>query len=77
MIPVEALPITKIDDFSMHQVPTSNLLRELQDECEVKVTVMACDVGFVPQSIEPGLSDAIEQAVIVACGKLAERFHLA
>ena len=38
-IPAEALPENKIDDFSLHQVPTSNLLRgELQERCGVNVT---------------------------------------
>jgi len=75
-IPVDALPVTKIDDFSLHQVPTSNMLRELQDECNVKVTVVACDVGVVPQRIEPGLSPSIEAAVIKATEVIAKRYSL-
>ncbi len=75
-IPVESLPITKVDDFSLHQVPTSNMLRELQDDCSVKVTVIVCDVGEVPQMIEPGLSSEIEAAVSVAAQAIAERYGL-
>ena len=75
-IPIEALPTTKVDDFSLHQVPTSNLLRELQDDCGVAVTVVACDVGVVPQMIQPGLSPRAGQAVVTAGRQLAERFAL-
>jgi coenzyme F420 hydrogenase subunit delta len=75
-IPVESLPITKVDDFSLHQVPTSNMLRELQDDCGVKVTVIVCDVGEIPQVIEPGLSSAIEAAVVEAAQKIALRYEL-
>ncbi len=75
-IPVESLPITKVDDFSLHQVPTSNLLRELQDDCGVKVTVIVCDVGEIPQVIEPGLSSAIEAAVVIAAQKIASLYGL-
>lgn len=75
-IPVESLPLTKVDDFSLHQVPTSNMLRELQDDCGVKVSVIVCDVGEIPQVIEPGLSSAIEAAVVVATEKIAERYSL-
>lgn len=75
-IPVESLPITKVDDFSLHQVPTSNLLRELQDKCGVKVTVMACDVGPIPQVIEPGLSPNVQQSVIEVCQQISIRFPL-
>ncbi len=75
-IPVERLPRTKVDDFSLHQVPTSNLLRELQDECSVQVTVLVCDVGQVPQVIAPGLSPDIELAVASASEMIADRYGL-
>lgn len=75
-IPVESLPVTKVDDFSLHQVPTSNMLRELQDDCGVKVSVIVCDVGEIPQMIEPGLTSTIEAAVIVAAQKIATRYRL-
>lgn len=75
-IPVESLPVTKVDDFSLHQVPTSNLLRELQDDCGVKITVLVCDVGPVQQIIEPGLSPNIREAAIEACKQISTRFSL-
>lgn len=73
---VEDLPVTKIDDFSLHQVPTSNLLRELQEHCHVKVTVLACDVGEIPPLVGPGLSPKTQQAVVAASRSIAERFSL-
>ena len=75
-ISAESLPVTKIDDFSLHQVPTSNLLRELQERCGVKVSVVACDVGVVPQEISPGLSTATLDAVVLAGQKIASRLSL-
>ena len=48
-IPVESLPVTKVDDFSLHQIPTSNMLCELQDDCGVKVSVIVCDLGLSPK----------------------------
>ncbi len=76
VISAEELPATKIDDFSLHQVPTSNMLRELQDVCRVEVSVVVCDVGILPQKIEPGLSPEIEQAVQTASTKIATQFSL-
>ena len=73
---VADLPVTKIDDFSLHQVPTSNMLRELQEHCNVKVTVFACDVGEIAPLIEPGLSTKTQQAVITASRSIAKRFSL-
>jgi len=76
VISANELPVTKIDDFSLHQVPTSNMLRELQDQCQVKVSVVVCDVGVLPQRIEPGLSPDIELAVQTASRKIATKFSL-
>jgi coenzyme F420 hydrogenase subunit delta len=76
-IPVEELPVTKMDDFSLHQVPTSNMLRELKDQCGIAVTVVACDVGEIPQVIEPGLSAAVADAVVATAQRIAERHGLA
>ncbi len=75
-IAIESLPTTKKDDFSLHQVPTSNMLRELQEKCGVKITVVACDVGEVPKIIAPGLSPETTRAVFVAAQKIAERYSL-
>ncbi len=57
------IPPVKLDDFSMHQLPTSNLLRELQESCGVEVRVLACQTGPLPQEICPGLSPAVEAAL--------------
>ena len=68
------LPPSKVDDFSLHQLPTSNLLRELQEECGVRVTVVACDVSVMPGTIQPGLSTAVQRAVKTAAQLLADRY---
>jgi len=57
------IPVVKLDDFSMHQLPTSNMLRELQESCGVEVRVLACQTGPLPEQISQGLSPEIEAAV--------------
>ena len=57
------IPVIKLDDFSMHQIPTSNLLRELQEECGVEVRVLGCQTGPLPQEISPGLSLPLRAAL--------------
>lgn len=57
------IPPVKLDDFSLHQLPTSNLLRELQESCNVEVRVLACQTGPLPEEISPGLSSPIQAAV--------------
>lgn len=74
-IRLDTLPIAKTDDFSLHQVPASNMLRELEQR-GVEVTIVACDVGVVPQVVRPGLSPAVRQAVPAASRQIADRFKL-
>ena len=57
------IPLAKLDDFSLHQIPTSNLLRELQKSCGVEVRVLACQTGLLPEEMTQGLSEAVSAAV--------------
>lgn len=70
-IDIDSYPQIKLDDFSMHQLPTSNLLRELRDLCGVEVAVMACQVSDIPESVKPGLSKSVKAAVERAAEILA------
>lgn len=70
---LDELPVTKTDDFSMHQVPTSNLLRELRDACGVTVEIVSCQVGSIPEAVRPGLSVEVLQAVPEICRNIWER----
>ena len=60
---LDSVPRVKIDDFSMHQLPTSNLLRELRDLGGVQITVLACQTLAIPEEVRPGLSGPVAQAV--------------
>lgn len=73
-IPLDEVPIEKIDDFSMHQVPSSNLLKELQDFCFVKVIVKACQIQTIPETMRSGLSDPVQKAVPQMAQQIAEEY---
>jgi len=73
-ISVDEIPEEKIDDFSIHQVPSSNLLKELQDLCSVNVRVMACQIKKIPETIQSGLSEPVKKAVRLMAQKIAEEF---
>ncbi len=68
------IPPIKMDDFSMHQLPTSNLLRELQTMCGVEVRVLACQTAPLPDQVSPGLSKAVQLAVSSAAERIAAEF---
>jgi len=71
---LDELPVEKIDDFSIHQVPSSNLLKELQDLCNVKVVIKACQIKDIPEMIQTGLSGPLKKAVPLLAKDIAEEF---
>jgi coenzyme F420 hydrogenase subunit delta len=71
---IDALPKVKIDDFSMHQIPTSNLLRELREHCGIEVIVIGCQVANTCNSVNPGLSKPVEAAVKPAAESIANEY---
>ena len=60
---IDSVPLKKLDDFSIHQLPTSNLLYELRKFCRVDVEVIACQVENIPEKVSPGLSPPVLAAV--------------
>ncbi|UCE74029.1 MAG: hydrogenase maturation protease [Methanomassiliicoccales archaeon] len=73
-IDLDELPENKIDDFSMHQIPTSNLLRELRDLCGVDVRILSCQVEKIPEEVEPGLSKTLEEKVKKMCKLIVDNY---
>jgi len=73
-ISLEEIPDVKIDDFSIHQVPSSNLLKELKDFCSVKVIIKVCQIESIPETIQSGLSEPVNKAVPLMARSIAKEF---
>lgn len=73
-ISLDDIPVVKVSDYSLHQAPTSNLLRQLRDHCAVEVVVVACQVGENPDEVKMGLSPKVEDAVARATQLIEKRF---
>ncbi len=73
-ISLDDIPERKTDDFSMHQVPTSNMLRELRDLGDLSVTVVVCQAENIPDEVSPGLSSVVAKAVPRASKIIYEKF---
>ncbi len=67
-ISVEEIPEKKIADYSFHQFPTTNLLKEIQEGCDVRVTILAAQIGAELKEVGPGLSEPM----LLAVGRAAE-----
>jgi len=68
------IPPVKLDDFSMHQIPTTNLLHELETHCGVEVRVLACQTGELPDAVRPGLSAEVRAALPSAAAWVAREY---
>jgi coenzyme F420 hydrogenase subunit delta len=71
-IEAKDLPAIKLDDFSMHQLPTSNLLRELCELGGVAVTCVVAQADGFPSEVRPGLSGPMARAVERAVAMIVE-----
>jgi coenzyme F420 hydrogenase subunit delta len=69
---VSDIPIKKIDDFSMHQMPTSNLLRELKELCSVDVKIVSVQIESIPDAVAPGVSETLLRTIPQVCEKILE-----
>lgn len=66
-IDCDSIPAKKLHDFSLHQFPTVNMLQELQQYTEVKVSIVVAQIGEPAEEVTEGLSVKIVQAVPKAC----------
>ncbi len=73
---VDEMPEIKCDDFSMHQVPTSNLLKELKNFCKVDVKIIVAQVLSIPEEVSPGLSSVMRDAIPAACEMILKEMSL-
>jgi len=73
-IPLDNLCKEKVDDFSFHQGPTSNLLRELRDICGVEIVIIAVQPESIPKEMTRGLSAPLKKALLHASGVIYEKY---
>jgi coenzyme F420 hydrogenase subunit delta len=69
-ISVDEIPEKKVVDYSFHQFPTSNMLKEIQELCGVRVTVIVAQVARKLEEVEPGLSKPMRAAVVEAAERV-------
>ncbi|MCP5104670.1 MAG: hydrogenase maturation protease [bacterium] len=72
---ISNIPEKKIDDFSMHQLPTSNLLKELKEKCGVDVKIICVQVRDIPDEVSPGLSKIIKDSIPEVCEKISNNLR--
>lgn len=66
-ISVDDIDSKKTSDFSLHQFPTTNMLKELKDQTDVGVRVLVVQIQHIPEEIDPGISEPVTTAIPEMC----------
>lgn len=62
-INIDEIHPKKISDYSLHQFPTTNMLKELKDETSIDIKMIVTQINCIPDEVAPGLSPEILSAV--------------
>jgi coenzyme F420 hydrogenase subunit delta len=73
-VSIEDVPKIKANDFSVHMLPTTNMLKELRDMCHMEVVVLAAQPKVIPDAVESGLSPEMQKAVAEAATYIADTY---
>jgi coenzyme F420 hydrogenase subunit delta len=71
-IDLDDIPLKKLDDFSMHQMPSSNLLKELRDDANVPIRILVAQVKYIPEEVDQVLSKEMQSAIQPMCNKIID-----
>jgi coenzyme F420 hydrogenase subunit delta len=72
-IDMDSISPAKAIDFSPHQFPGMNLLKEIRDETAIRTRVLAVQISHMPTEISPGLSPSVERAIPHMCALVMNR----
>jgi len=75
--PIEDFPPAKGRSFSLHQLPTSSLLKELKDCCQLDILLVMVQPESTPEMVCPGLSEKVHAAVGPVCQRLLKTYLIA
>jgi coenzyme F420 hydrogenase subunit delta len=71
-ISVDDIDSKKTSDFSLHQFPTTNMLKELKEQTNVDVRVLVAQIQHIPEEINPGISETVMSAVPEMCCRVID-----
>jgi coenzyme F420 hydrogenase subunit delta len=66
-IDLDEIPEKKLDDFSMHQMPSSNLLKEMKEDAGMNIRILVCQVEYIPPEVQPGLKQVMIDSIPKMC----------
>jgi coenzyme F420 hydrogenase subunit delta len=70
-IDLDHIPPQTQPEFSLHQFPSINLIREMNKEAGILVRILVVQAKHIPDCIQPGLSVEVQNALDPACNWIA------
>lgn len=74
-IGIDEMQASKICDYSLHQFPTTNLLKEIRELTSIDVKVLVVHPAEIPSEVRPGLSDPVRRAVPRMCRRILDMLN--
>ena len=71
-IDIDEIDPKKTSDFSLHQFPTTNMLKELKEATAMDIRVLVGQIETIPDEVSPGLSPVMAKAVSRASHRILE-----
>jgi len=71
-ISVNEIQPAKIGDFSLHQFPTVNMLKEISTYTAIDVRILVAKPAVIPSRVDPGLSLEVKAAVPEMCDRIMQ-----
>jgi len=71
MAPIEDVAAAKAGSYSLHALPTTSLLKDLKECCQVDILLVAVQPDSIPESVRPGLSQQLRYAIAPVCDYIA------
>jgi coenzyme F420 hydrogenase subunit delta len=73
-IDVDQMDPKKIPDFTLHQFPTTNLLKELRDNTGIDLKILVVQSAYIPDAMEEGLSPTLQAKLPELMAKVKSYF---
>ena len=64
---IDDLNLATVTSLSLHQLPTSGLLKELRDCCQLDILLVAVQPHSIPETVATGLSPKLQTTLHQAC----------
>ena len=69
-IDIDQINPAKLCDFSLHQFPTTNMLKEMRQGTSICIRILVVHPEELPGQVRPGLSSAVAAAVPEMCARI-------